>query len=222
MAELSFNGENRFIMADARTTITLANEDKESALAQVTLDWGDGDEERDLPMALSTPLVRIPARQKATVDVLYEGHGLPEDRESYFLLSVLDVPKTPKDPNVLQIALRHRFKLFYRPALQMTPDAARAAMTWERLEGSEGQVRIGNPSPYYLTLSDIDARGPDGHSCGNPIEHLMLSPFSSHALDTPTCRPGGFHYQVISDAGNPRPYHVTLVPGRKSQGVPRS
>ncbi|MDH4556449.1 molecular chaperone [Pseudomonas sp. BN417] len=209
-------------MADARLTITLANEDKEAALAQVTLDWGDGEEARDLPMALSTPLMRIPARQKATVDVFYLGHGLPEDRESYFLLSALEVPKAPKDPNVLQIALRHRFKLFYRPALQMTPDAARAALTWERQPGNEGHTRVSNPSPYYLTLSDIEAKAPDGRSCGTPIEHLMLSPFSSHVLDTPTCPPEGFHYQVISDAGNPRAYHVALEPGGKSQGSPRS
>ncbi len=67
---------------------------------------------------MSRPLLRLGAGQRAKVEVLYQGQGLPTDRETYLLLSVLDVPHATGKGDALQIALRHRFKLFYRPSLE--------------------------------------------------------------------------------------------------------
>ncbi|KVM56514.1 pilus assembly protein [Burkholderia ubonensis] len=219
MAELSFNGQNRFIMTGKRMAVTLVNEDKEAALAEVSLDWGDEGRTEDLPMAVSRPLLKIPPQWNAPLEILYQGEGLPSDRESYFLLNVLDVPQAPKVPHVLQIALRHRLKLFYRPPLKEAPDDAMAALTWEMSSEKNGAIRIGNPSPYYLTLSDIERIGQDGRRCGEPIEHMMLAPFSTQSLAMSACRPERLRYQVVSDAGNMRPYAATLSPGRKQHGI---
>ncbi|WP_163752625.1 fimbria/pilus periplasmic chaperone, partial [Proteus mirabilis] len=93
---------------------SLVNEGKEPALAEISLDWGTDGTGQALPFAVSRPLLRLGAGQRAKVEVLYQGQGLPTDRETYLLLSVLDVPHAPSTPETLQIALRHRFKLFYR------------------------------------------------------------------------------------------------------------
>ncbi|MBP5089538.1 molecular chaperone [Pseudomonas chlororaphis] len=220
LADLSFDGKNRFIMTGQRMTVTLANEGNQAALAEVSLDWGENESEsvQPLPLAISRPLLRIEAGKKANVEVFYQGVGLPTDRESYLLLSVLDVPPAAKTPHTMNVALRHRFKLLYRPALQSTLDEAMAGLSWAVQKDSAGRLIAGNPSPYYLTLSDIETIGANGQLCGKPIEHLMLPPFSMQPLDVSACQPASLRYQIVSDAGNLRPYGATLSPDQKNHG----
>lgn len=87
-ADLSFDGHNRFVMKGKRLPITLVNEGKEPALAEISLDWGTDGKGQALPFAVSRPLLRLGAGQRAKVEVLYQGQGLPTDRETYLLLSV--------------------------------------------------------------------------------------------------------------------------------------
>ncbi|MBP5069393.1 molecular chaperone [Pseudomonas chlororaphis] len=207
-------------MTGQRMTVTLANEGNQAALAEVSLDWGENESEsvQPLPLAISRPLLRIEAGKKANVEVFYQGAGLPTDRESYLLLSVLDVPPAATTPHTMNVALRHRFKLLYRPALQSTLDEAMAGLSWAVQKDSAGWLIAGNPSPYYLTLSDIETIGANGQLCGQPIEHLMLPPFSMQPLDVSACQPASLRYQIVSDAGNLRPYGATLSPDQKNHG----
>ncbi|AZD55399.1 putative pili assembly chaperone [Pseudomonas chlororaphis subsp. aurantiaca] len=220
LADLSFDGKNRFIMTGQRMTVTLANEGNQAALAEVSLDWGENESEsvQPLPLAISRPLLRIEAGKKANVEVFYQGAGLPTDRESYLLLSVLDVPPAATTPHTMNVALRHRFKLLYRPALQSTLDEAMAGLSWAVQKDSADRLIADNPSPYYLTLSDIDVIGLDGQGCGEPIEHLMLAPFSTQPVDIPACHPASLRYQVVSDAGNLRPYGAMLSTEKRNYG----
>lgn len=220
LADLSFDGKNRFIMTGQRMSVTLVNDGKKAALAQVSLDWGEKESGRSqtLPLAISKPLLQISSGQKATVEIFYQGTGLPTDRESYLLLSVLDVPPAAKTPHTMTVALRHRFKLLYRPPLKNTLDDAMAGLSWETQRETAGRLIADNPSPYYLTLSDIEAIGPNGQPCGQPIEHLMLPPLSTQPVDIPACQPASLRYQIVSDAGNLRPYGATLSTDKKSHG----
>ncbi|MDT4869872.1 putative fimbrial chaperone YadV [compost metagenome] len=153
--------------------------------------------------------------------MFYQGQGLPADRESYLLLDVLDVPPAPKVPNAMQIALRHRLKLFYRPPLKTTPDQAMVALEWTLPASGSTAPGASNPSPYYLTLSNLEVLDAQDRLCGEPLDHLMLAPFSEHRLETATCHPASLRYDVISDAGNPRPHQATLVPGGKATAIRR-
>ena len=62
--------------------------------------WGTDGKGQALPFAVSRPLLRLGAGQRAKVEVLYQGQGLPTDRETYLLLSVLDVPHAPSTPEM--------------------------------------------------------------------------------------------------------------------------
>lgn len=45
-------------------------------------------------------------------------YSLPKDRESVFYLNIFDIPtklENKQDKNVLQLAIKSRIKLFYRP-----------------------------------------------------------------------------------------------------------
>jgi len=221
VAGLSFDGRNRFVMQGARLGITIVNESNTSALAQVSVDWGEPGRADPLPIAMSKPLVKIAPKGKATVDVFYQGSGLPDDRESFLLLNVLDIPQVPRESNVLQIALRHRLKLFYRPKLKETPEEARATLAWER-SASGDEIEVHNPSPYYVTLSDMEMLGSAGRPCGEPVEHLMVAPFSSQRVKTTECQLALLRYSVVSDAGNPLPYEATPISGEKRYGHPEN
>ncbi|MCA7996623.1 fimbrial biogenesis chaperone [Burkholderia metallica] len=221
LADLSFDGANRFIMAGKRMKFNIINEGNTDALADVSVTWGDERNVEPLPLAVSRPLLRISPNNREAVDIIYQGAGFPSDRESYLLLNVLDVPTAPRDPNVLQIALRHRLKLFYRPALKGTLDDAMGTLSWEIGGKGRASVLANNPSPYYLTLSDIEVIDRNHRNCGESIDHLMISPFSTSPLEVPNCTPAALNFSVISDGGSARPYRVELISGRSNVGLRR-
>lgn len=217
-AELSFDGYNRFILnaPKHRKTIEIKNEGSAPALAHITIKkGGDESESSDIPMAITAPALAIPANNRKSFDVIYQGQGLPDDRESYFLLSVLDVPTKPsgKD-NVLQIALRHNFKLFYRPKLAIAPDAAIEQLRWTlaNLPNEQGRhPKAHNGSPYHLTLTDVQLITESGESC-KLIEHVMLSPFSTYDFSAQHCSraEGAISYNHVTDGGREVPFKQPL------------
>ncbi|MFJ1213571.1 fimbrial biogenesis chaperone [Burkholderia pyrrocinia] len=219
VADLSFDGQNRFIMTGKRMKVDIVNEGDGDALADVSVTWGDEKTKKDLPLVISRPLLKISPKGRGSVDIIYQGIGFPADRESYMLLNVLDVPTVPHDPNVLQIALRHRLKLFYRPALKETLDDAMAALSWELRNEGGRVISAYNPSAYYLTLSDITFVDRSGNGCAESIEHLMIAPFSSALLEISSCNSTDFRFNVISDAGYARPYRVKLIFGENNTGL---
>ncbi|MUF03526.1 fimbria/pilus periplasmic chaperone [Pseudomonas sp. CCM 7893] len=213
-AEISFDGYTRFIYeaGQHQVPVILVNDSNEPALAQVNLSWGDPQENRDIPMALSKPLLLIAERSKASVDIFYQGAGLPTDRESFLLLKVLSVPKKSSDENLISIALQHNLKLFYRPKLLGSPEEAIKTLRWSPSGSTTYQVR--NNSPYYLTLTEVILRDPKGVDCGKTIDHLMVAPFATYELPIMACdRPvREVTYSLVSDGGTPQAYRNNVQP----------
>ncbi len=56
-------------------------------------------------------------------------NALPQDRESLFYLNVREIPPKPDKPNVLQLAMQSRIKLFYRPAAIVPETPAQCGKT---------------------------------------------------------------------------------------------
>lgn len=211
-ADISFDGYTRFIYAadQRQLPVILVNDSHEPALVQVKLAWGDAAQTPALPMAVSKPLLLIPAQSNASIDIFYEGEGLPTDRESYLLLKVLQVPKKSGEENLVQIALQHNLKLFYRPKLSSPAEAAVETLLWSQTDSTTYQAR--NNSPYYLTLTDVGLVAADGTACGKAVEQLMIAPFSTDQLPTATCAKPvhSVTYSVISDSGMPHAYRNNL------------
>ncbi|QLL16610.1 molecular chaperone [Pseudomonas chlororaphis subsp. aurantiaca] len=204
-AELTLVGKNRVIFEKERLNnrfrLDILNQGERPALANISIEWGDARKE-EVPMAVSSPLVRIAPAQQKSIELFYQGKGLPNDRESYFLLSILDVPIAPQQENALQIALRHRFKVFFRPRLDVTQDQAAASVTWKRTP-VRGEIEAGNPSPYYLTITNLIRQGEQGRACGDPIMHTMLTPFSKKKLASGGCFEPvqRLQYSIVTDSG---------------------
>lgn len=142
---------------EKEVTVKIDNVGKKPALAQVWIDAGDPDatpETARAPFTITPPINRINGGKGQTLRMMYTGEALPRDKESLFWLNVLEIPASRKDKNnQLQLAVRSRLKIFYRPlGLAGSANAARKSVTWKKVSGGiEGY----NPTPYFVSVARI-------------------------------------------------------------------
>ncbi|MCY1308706.1 putative fimbrial chaperone YadV [compost metagenome] len=114
--------------------------------------------------------------------ILFQGQGLPTDRESVFRLSVQEIPQKTKSENTLQIALRQRIKVFYRPdGLPGTAADAPKELKWRLLrQGGKAVIEVTNNSAFHVSFAEVKLKG------GNKsyaVTAKMVAPKSSSQFD---------------------------------------
>lgn len=170
-----FNGGEKHLVMN----ITNDNK-KEPYLAQAWLEDAHGKKLTDY-LVVTPPVQRVEPGAKSMIRVtaLPSAASLPQDRESLFYFSVREVPPRSERPNVLQLALQTKIKLFYRPA----------AITQERfsrhddkliLHKINGGFRVENPTPYYMTILGILSQNSSKVDKG--FKPVMIAPMSSEAV----------------------------------------
>lgn len=186
--------------------VQISNVGTTPALMQTWIDNGQIDAAPDqiqTPFVITPPISRIEANKGQTIRITHTGEALPKDRESVFYLNVLDIPPKPqgeKAPeNYLQIAVRSRIKLFYRPQNFPFPvEQAYEKVQW-RLSG-KNDIIAKNPTPYFITYQDI-AVHQNGHTI-DVKETGMVAPFSEkHFALKQAIRGGSVNWRVINDYG---------------------
>lgn len=176
----------RFIYPEDEKEITvqLSNTADRPALAQVWLDNGNAEATPDFittPFIITPPISRVDAKSGQTVRIkLGSNVGLAKDKESLWWLNLLEIPPTEasqknKGQNVLQLAIRSRFKFIYRPAGLGNRDAAADKLA---LSANGSSLSIGNPTPFYITVSRISRNG--GKALNSKT--VMLAPQSSQTI----------------------------------------
>lgn len=199
------NGTRFIYPGDAREiTVQLSNKADRPALAQVWIDDGNAaltPEQISVPFVITPPVARLEANGGQTVRVHFQGAQLPQDRESLYWLNVLDIPPAPTDSaedNYVQLAIRSRLKLFYRPAGLPNRTQAVQQMMWKAVPGG---VRIDNPTPFYITVTEIFPEAGD-----ESLSHdaNMIAPFSQQhvSLDTPLSAGQKIRFMNINDYGS--------------------
>ncbi|WP_095112990.1 molecular chaperone [Pseudomonas sp. Irchel 3H7] len=164
-------------------TVKMTNKGKDPVLMEVWADRGNiksKPQTADAPFLITPPIFRLDSQKGQSVRLVFTGEDLPKDRESLFWFNALEIPSMPKaaNSNFMQIAVRSRLKLFYRPAgLSGSLDKAVDQVKWEIInKGSEIFLKGDNPSPYYLTYSNLDlVQGGKSY----PAANGMIAPFSS-------------------------------------------
>jgi len=163
-------------------SVQLLNNGSDPSLVQAWIDNGDPDstpETAKVPFLLMPPVVKVSAHSGQQLKVRYMGGNLPVDRESVFYLNILDIPPVPenlKGKSVMQLAIRARIKLFFRPTgLKVKPKNIIDKLTFTHEKDS---ITLHNASPYYLTLSGVRV-----NQGGNILKKgLMMEPFSQKSL----------------------------------------
>jgi len=219
-ASVVMNGTRYIYPSDAREiTVKVSNVGKVPALTQAWIDDGDAKstpETVDVPFNLTPPLSRVEVGKSQTLRVAYTGADLPADRESAYWLNILEVPpQANRGPgsNTMQLAIRYRLKLFFRPhGLDGSSEAAPSLLTWAR--AGDGKLSVTNPSPFYVSFNDVKA------IVGG--SRLVVEPFSVAPRATVTFEPKGslpasgdvrIEYQFINDYGG-------FISGSKAVGAP--
>ncbi|WP_407681815.1 fimbrial biogenesis chaperone [Pseudomonas lijiangensis] len=159
-----------------------------------------------LPFVVTPHFSRLPAGGKQELRVLYQGTGLPEDRESLLHLYVLEIPPRREGSNQLNIAVRQRINVFYRPpGLPGDPAETVVRLGWSLTEDA---VRVSNPTPYHATLQAVKL---DEFLLS---DYLLLEPGAGLELPMPRRpRPEVFSFKSLTDYGGQRS-HCTRLNGR--------
>ncbi|OAT19398.1 fimbrial biogenesis chaperone [Buttiauxella noackiae] len=156
-------------------SVKINNISTENYIVQSWLDKGTDKGGEKPPLVVTPPLVKLKPEQSAILRFIYSGNGLPVDRESIFWLNVQEVPPKSKQENVLQLAIRTRLKLFYRPPqVKNTLVDVVKKMSWQI---KDNQLLIKNDGPLHITLISVAVADKNGKV--SPVNIPMVSPFST-------------------------------------------
>lgn len=198
--------------AKREVAVTLHNEGASPSLVQAWIDAGQAEPAgpRDpVPFVITPAIFRLDPKKGQTLRILFAGKPLPSDRETVFWLNVLDVPPkapvNPDAPNQLNVAFRHRLKVFYRPA-QLTQSSEESArkVSWALANaGGRSVLTATNPTPFHVSFTRLSINGPVASAVATPG---MVGPFSSatFALETKinsAAAPSQLTYGFVNDFG---------------------
>ncbi|EMW2144584.1 molecular chaperone, partial [Enterobacter hormaechei] len=140
-------GGTRIIFDGAKkeASISITNPDDVPYLIQSWIDVQDGQSGK-APFIITPPLYRLDGGQKNLERIVMTG-SLPQGQESLFWLNIKAIPSASKQMNSLQIAVKTRIKLIYRPESlrASTPEEQTNKLTWHRAGNA---LQVNNPTPY--------------------------------------------------------------------------
>ncbi|RQT07626.1 molecular chaperone [Burkholderia contaminans] len=210
-------GATRVILQEDRreAVVPVKNADSQPYVVQAWIDGGSTKGGAKAPFFVTPPLSRLDPGKENLLRVMPVKHGLPSDRESLMWLNVKEIPATPKQDNVLQIAIQTRIKAFYRPqGLTGSSADAPAALTWRIAPSSDGVLlTVNNPTPYHVTFSKIGIEA----GTTEDVDLEMVPPLQAatyklryiHAVPT---QPVTLRFSTINDYGAVTPSVTTKVP----------
>lgn len=182
--------------ADAKqTSLSTTNSSaKERFLVNSWIENDSGQKEKSF--VVTPPLFVSESMGENTLRIMYVGHPLPADRESIFWMNVKAIPavdkKSIEGKNVLQLAILTRIKLFVRPANLSMPSAD--ALKQIRFSRVGKQLKIMNPSPYYVSLVNLKV-------ANEKLPNTMVAPKSSVQVAVPGGVQGSVSFQTVNDYG---------------------
>lgn len=196
---LVFDGSNK------ESSISVRNTDKKPYLIQSWVDMFDGT--RKAPFVITPPLFRLDGGRNNVLRVVRTGGNLPEDRESIFWMNIKSIPSVPKQTegvNTLQLAIKTRIKLIYRPkGLVVNAEEASRNLQW-KLSGST--LTVTNNSPQYISFINVTLNG-------KKLDKVdLVAPKSSANFTIPAgTGHGTLSWQYINDFGGIGPVSSTTL-----------
>lgn len=170
------------------------------------------------PLVVLPPLQRINGGQKGIARVTKTDgiSALPADRESLFYLNVREIPPKSDKPNVLQLAMQTRIKLFYRP-MAVIPDK-RSAIWQDQMvfEKRGSSMTAQNPTPYYITILGLSK------GAGQKITDfpgIMVPPKSSLDFKVSDSGVSEFKMMYVNDYGG-HPELIYRCSGNTCKALP--
>lgn len=188
-----FDGEKK------EASISITNPDDVPYLIQSWIDVQDGQSGK-APFIITPLLYRLDGGQKNLERIVMTG-SLPQGQESLFWLNIKAIPSASKQMNSLQIAVKTRIKLIYRPESlrASTPEEQTNKLTWRRAGNA---LQVNNPTPYVINFNEITVGGKKL----DDVTYVMPSGSVRFPLPNGT-NSNTLTFKVINDYGNPGELH---------------
>lgn len=169
-------------------------------LVQTWLDKGDSSAvPENFPLRVTPALLKLGGMKEGVLHFIYSGQGLPQDRESLFWINVQEIPPMPQDKEAVQIAVRTRVKLFYRPSgLNTTLPEQVAGLKWHH-QGH--QLVIENNGPFNITLSALKVKNSAGHEISLEVDMIRACDRAIVALPAAASSYRQLAFSYINDYG---------------------
>ncbi|WP_369951779.1 fimbrial biogenesis chaperone, partial [Serratia marcescens] len=142
--------------AKKEASISVNNPDATPYLIQSWIDEQEGGSGK-APFIITPPMYRLDSGQKNIERIVATG-SLPQAKESLFWINIKAIPSASKQMNSLQIAVKTRIKLIYRPVTlrASTPEEQANKLTWQR---SGNELQVNNPTAYVTNFNEITVGG---------------------------------------------------------------
>ena len=152
------------------------------------------------PFLLTPPLFRLEGEQQTRLRVIYSG-GLPENKESMFWMNIKAIPSSQAKAgaNTLQIAIKTRTKLIYRPkSVEGTPEMVTEQLRWTR---SGNTLQVMNPTAFYMNFAEVKVGGAEVK------EANWVGPGETARFQLPGVSAGALQWKLINDYGGTGALH---------------
>lgn len=175
----------RAIFPGSEKSISLSITNDSTSMPYLAQGWIEDEHGKKIsgPLVVVPPLQRLEAKGKSMmrINAMPDAAMLPQDRESIFYFNVREVPPKSERPNVMQLALHTKIKLFYRPKAILPEKYSR----WDNqlvLHKVNGGYRVENPTPYYMTVIGITTAPKVAVASG--FQTVMVPPKSTSMVNS--------------------------------------
>jgi P pilus assembly protein, chaperone PapD len=194
-------GGTRVIFDGAKkeASISVNNSDNSPFLIQSWIETMNNSAEKT-PFIITPPLYRLDKGQQ-NVERIVLTTPLPQDKESLYWLNIKAIPSASATENSLQIAVKTRIKLIYRPTGlgKENPEAQADKLVWSR---AGHQLRVTNPTPFVMNFNEVSVAGKKL----DDVSYVM--PGASATFNLPAgVSSGTVIFKMINDYGSPGAIH---------------
>lgn len=184
-------------------------DEKKNVLIQSWIESNTPGDQGDLPFAMTPPISKMAPQGQQLIRIMYAGgqNTMPADKESVMWVNVQEIPQAVEGDNTLQLAVRQRIKLFFRPqGLAGSAETAPSKLLW-KVKGDVLEVR--NPSAFHVSTSSIDMGEDENFS--QVAKSTMIAP--GEVVEIPlnkNIQNAMVQFTAINDFGALNKYEVKL------------
>lgn len=189
-------GTTRVIYPQNSSQASLSIQNTDASKVFLIQSWvSNPDGNKSADFIITPPIFVIQPKKENTMRIMFVGKKpLPTDRESLYYLNSKAIPsgKPEEGKNTLQIATQTTIKLFVRP--DNLPTLSTDAPQSLRCKLIGANLNVNNPSPYYMTLVNLNV--------GNQkMPNTMVPPKSQVQVPLQGGPGGTITFQTMNDYG---------------------
>lgn len=188
----------RYLYKEGSREITAQIENKDD-MPYLIKSWVEATKGQSPSFMATPPLYRLEAKQQNTVRIFSTGQiNAPTDRESIFFFNVMAIPPsddTYAKSNTIQLAVRHRMRLIFRPKalLSVSPNTEAKKLEWRK---SGNKITLKNPTPffYYFNMVKIG-------DANISKDVSSIAPFSTKEIAIKEGNSSNITWKIVNDYG---------------------